>query len=287
MGLSNCAKGFIACGVCTAVFLAIMIPVGILVIAPAMGQHALNTATMQISNATVYNLPEDLTTDPNGGRIANHVELTQTAFPFSTKLHETQLIMHLPAGVPSWQGGNFTKTDLAYFKMPEQIVDHGVTRFTFDQEMDVVDPTTFVTWAFGLILGIVPSTPMWIVGKPELTALGFITMDLKLGKKLDCTFVPPTTTTATTTTMLTTTAGNVNVTTTTDPAKDLLVEMLQESISVAARRLQLPPIELACVETADMSSDEIDDVLEHFSTDVKTTSTTALTTTAPMAASMV
>jgi len=62
-----------------------------------------------------------------------------------------------------------------------------------------------------------------------------------------------------------------------------LVEMLEESISVAARRLGLPPIELACVETADMSSDEIDDVLDHFSTDVKTTSTTALTTTAPVA----
>lgn len=238
-----------------------MIPVGILVIAPAMGQNALNTATMQITNATVYNLPDDLTVDPDAGRIVNHVELTQTAFPFSTKLHETQLIMHLPAGYPVYTMENTSKTDLAYFNMPEQTVDHGVTKFTFDQQMDVVDPIAFVTWAFGLILGIVPFTPMWIVGKPELTALGFITMDLKLGKKLNCTFVPPPTA----------------------AAKDLLVEMLEESISVAARRLGLPPIELACVETADMSSDEIDDVLDHFSTDVKTTSTTALTTTAPVA----
>jgi len=211
MGLSNCAKGFIACGVCTAVVLAIMIPVGILVIAPAMGQHALSSASLAIPNSTLF-LPASLPDTPDGGNVSNHVQLTQTAFPFNTKLHETELIMYMPDGQPCWLWVQvpfptevcayeyFNATSLAWFKMPETIIKHGVTEVpVFTVPLNVVSPTTLAQVSFGL--GAAGGFPepynvtlaqlhIWIVGKPKLTALGFVQIGpLKMGKKLVCTYV--------------------------------------------------------------------------------------------------
>jgi len=220
MGLSNCAKGFIACGVCTAVVLAIMIPVGILVIAPAMGQHALSSASLAIPNSTLF-LPASMFVTPDGGNISNHVELTQTSFPFSTTLHETEFIMYMPDGQPCWEGiqwdgdpadpavfvpneqcptANFNATSLAWFRMPEATIKHGVTEIpVFTVPLNVVNPGTLTAVSFGL--GLAANFPppynltlsqlhVWIVAKPKLTALGFVQIGpLKMGKKLICVFV--------------------------------------------------------------------------------------------------
>jgi len=222
MGLSNCAKGCIACGVCTAVVLAIMIPVGILVIAPAMGQHALSSASLAIPNSTLF-LPPSLTDTPDGGNVSNHVELTQTAFPFSTKLHETELIMYMADGQTCWEWiednwdgdpddppvfapsaecptANFSATNLAWFTMPETIIKHGVTKVpTFTVPLNVVAPDILARVSLGFIFAANFPAPynvrmsklhVWIVGKPKLTALGFVQIGpLKMGKKLACTYV--------------------------------------------------------------------------------------------------
>lgn len=275
MGLSTCAKGAIACGVCTAVILAIMIPVGILVIAPALGQHALTSATMMIPNCTVYNLPSDLVVDPDGGRIANFVDLTQSSFPFNSKLVETKMIMHLPPGQSDYRGGpNFdnpnatlAETDLAWFILPEQIVKHGLTEFQFDQQLEVLNPDEFVTMAVGLLFGMSASVEIWIVGKPKLVALGFVEIGpLRLGKKMICAY-----------------DAGLN-----PPESENLG---RESETLTGRRLQgLPPIGLVCNQTGDsLTNEQIDSVMDNrashggFCTNSScptTTTTTIATTTA-------
>lgn len=287
MGLSTCAKGAIACGVCTAVILAIMIPVGILVIAPALGQHALTSATMMIPNCTVYNLPEDLPADPDGGRISNSIELTQQYFPFNSKLLATDMIMHLPPGHPDIIGfsedptSTLRETDLAWFTLPEQVVKHGLTKFQIDQQLDVVNPSTFVTMAFGLIRGGNAPFPyndsftnveIWIVGKPKLVALGFVTIGpLRLGKKLNCTFNE-----------------------TLNPLPDSGV-LESESETLTGRRLQgkFPAIGLTCIQAGDLKDDQIDSVMDNrashggFCTNCSSYTTTTMATTTTTVAPIV
>jgi hypothetical protein len=288
MGLSTCAKGAIACGVCTAVILAIMIPVGILVIAPALGQHALTKAAMQIPNSTIYNL-EDLMADPDGGRIFNKVELTQNFFPFNTKLLATDLVMHMPCCYEDYNGDNFSAVDLAWFQMPEQIINHGVTTFEFDQGLNVLNPSNFTFMAFGLTLSNLFPPPMgprlskveiWMVGRPKLVALGFVQIGpLKLGKKLQCTYDPITTTTTTGPT----TTGSI---TTSNPTSD-------STERLTGRRLQGLSAELACTQSGDMNITEIDSVMDKFDSDggfrhlTSTTTTTTAADSTTTAASLV
>lgn len=263
MGLSTCAKGAIACGVCTAVILAIMIPVGILVIAPALGQHALSSATMEIPNCTVYNLPPDLTVDPDGGRIANFVDLTQKSFPFNSKLVETNMIMHLAPGNSNWQDPDtpFAETDLAWFTLPEQIVKHGLTEFQFDQQLEVLNAEVFATMAFGLVLQVTPTVEIWIVGKPKLVALGFVEIGpLRLGKKMLCAYDASLNPEAE--------SGNLE----------------SRSKILTGRRLQgLPPIGLVCNQTGNLKDEEIDALMDNRTSDggfyTMTTTTAPPTTT--------
>lgn len=279
--LSNCAKGGIACGVCSAVVAAIMIPVGLLVIAPNMGQHALNVAVMNIPNSTVYNIPSPLYHHATVAMF-NSVKLTQSALPFHAKLHETDMVVNLP-GSPtdpndpaSWM--NYPRQNLGWFTMPEQGVSHGENDFSFDVSMDVLAPNMMVKWTMSLGMGGFPNgTDIYIVGEPKLTALGLVSMKLKLGKKLHCTYVPqptppPAPTTPTTTTVApasTTAAGN----TTTNAF---------EEMAITERRLQFSGdiCTLTCVDMGEMDDDVIDEVLANFTRDRDTPRTTT-TTEAP------
>merc|ERR1712072_1650253 len=123
-----------------------------------------------------------------------------------------------------------------------------------------------VQWTFSLGCGGFPNgTDLYIVGEPKLTALGMITMKLKMGKRLHCTYVTPTTTPApatspappTTSTTAppatTTTAGNSsNVTTTASLAQRF------EEMSITERRLAgvgIGPIVLTCTDMGELDED--------------------------------
>lgn len=192
MGLSNTAKGCIGCWVCLAILAVIMIPLSIFVIAPSMGQHALNVATMEVPNATVYDLPDNLHLNKTAAHIYNKVKLDQTSLPFGSKLHETQLVMHIPKSPPDsffvWPPRN-----LAYFTMPEQDISHGMNKFEVTADLTLMENTDdFVHWAFALTLGGFPyGGPIYMVGQPKMSALGIFHMDLKMGKELNCTYVNP------------------------------------------------------------------------------------------------
>lgn len=186
MGLSTCAKACIGCGVCTAVVLAVMIPVTMLVIvpsvAPGMGQNALDATTMSIpeSLAVPYS---DLAACLTCSQITNQVVLDQESFPFSAKLAATDVVMHVPD--PLMSGSN----DLGWFTMPEQIVKHGSNSFDFTSNFTVFQALDFIFWGFGLKT----DTPVQlsIVGQPKMTVLWGVSFELKLGKHMNCTVHDP------------------------------------------------------------------------------------------------
>jgi hypothetical protein len=157
-----------------------------------LGQAALNAASMDIPNATVYGLPEDLHVD-KVANIFNSVNLAQTLLPLGSKLHETQLVMHVPESPPDcffqWPARN-----IAWFSMPKQHISHGMNKFDFTSDFNVMENTDdFVHWAFAATLGFfVNGTDIYIAGKPKMSALGVVNMHLKMGKKLSCTYVPAT-----------------------------------------------------------------------------------------------
>ena len=265
MGLSTGAKGCIACGVGTAVVLAIMIPVGILVIAPKMGQHALDVSEMNIPNSTVYGLPENLHLD-HTAKIFNNVILKQTSLPFASRLHETQMVMHIPAS-PEGSFFEWGETNLAWFNMPEQDIKHGTNSFSIDTTINVLENTDdFVHWAFMLSLGGFPyGATVYIVGQPKMSALGIIHMDLKLGKKMNCSYVPG--------------PDGIELVQNSAP-----LQTSEESIT--ARRLAIAgvggmgPVTLTCKDEGEMESDYIDEILQNFTQDLeRTTTTTAAPTT--------
>jgi hypothetical protein len=279
MGLSNCAKGCIAFWVVAAVVAAIMIPVGILVIAPSMGQHALNVAIMNIPNSTVYDLPDNLHLD-HTAKIFNNVTLKQSSLPFGAKLHETQMVMHVPASKP---GGYFVwpATNLGYFEIPEESIKHGNNAFSFTSALTVLENTdNFVHWAFDLTFGGEPNgTTVHVVGRPKLSALGIFHMDLKMGKKLNCKYVPPTTTTAAPTSAAPTTTTTAGAVTTAKSATTTTAA--PSALPLRAGVGGMGPVELNCVDEGELDDDLIEEILQNFTDDLaRTTTTTAAPTTA-------
>lgn len=263
--MSNCAKGCIACSVCSAVVAAVMIPVGIFVIAPSMGQHALNVATMNIPISHTYT-PDNMVTN-RSGTIYNSVKLDQTAVPFPCKLHETDLVMHIPGTTPEFvaaEGLGWDATNLAWFTMPEQKVHHGENSFEFTSTFNIMQPGTLTFWSLAVGMdggGPFPNgTIIHIVSKPKLTVMGMITMELKMGKALMCHWVvPPTKTT----------------TTTDAPALELVGRRLADAeVKYGVEMI------LRCEDNGEMDDDLIDDILSNFTYDrVHNTATT--TTVAP------
>lgn len=171
-----------------------MIPVGLLVIAPAIGQHAVDSATLYINSsiAMIGGVEGDVSKYPTAW-IQNDI-IAHNPIPLSAKLGDVMLSMYVPAsdnvsltGSPPYVNGT-----IATFTQPSATLNHGNTSIpqynkTMDLNMTKLgNPanTAFFPFAFSLVLG----TPqvVYIIGEPKLTALGFVTMKTKLAKKLSC-----------------------------------------------------------------------------------------------------
>merc|ERR1719198_1474639 len=136
--------------------------------------------------------------------------------------------------------------------------------------MNVLSPHVMVSWTFTIGMGDIGfpngTTTVYIVGEPKLTALGMITMKLKMGKKLECTFVQDPTTTA----------PPITTTTTTANASQAFEEM-----AITERRLDSTiTVPLRCTDQGEMDDDDIEEVLESFYRDRAEPYTTTTTTTA-------
>lgn len=197
MGL---CKICIGCSICLVVVLAIMIPVGILVIAPKIGQHAVDSATLYIDStiSMIGGLDGDVSVHPTA-YIQNDI-IAHNPIPLSAKLGDVELAMYVPASDNVSRSFMtilpYVNGTIATFTQPEATLKHGNTSIPqYNNSMDLnmtkwnnPAPTGFFPFAFTLALGT--AQEVYIIGEPKLTALGFVTMKVKLAKRLTC-MVPP------------------------------------------------------------------------------------------------
>jgi hypothetical protein len=284
MGLTNMQKGLLACGVGTAVVAAIMIPLSIYVIAPAMGQHALNSAVMNIPNSTVFDIKNPPHVPNNHAHIFNNVTLDQTSLPFAATMSDVQLVLNVPSCTASAKPGsctefmNWPQKNLAYFTMPEQQIKHGTNIFNATSDFTIFQSTDdFVHWALAMLFGaFADGIPLYIVGRPKLQALGIFHMDLTMGKHMNCTsFLPPSFQRDVQRDFAALQQSGEEITT--DRLRDLM-KMPRLENGVFA---DMPPITLTCEDLGEMDDDLIDEVLTNFTNDLAkhTTFTTSTTPT--------
>merc|ERR1719230_766246 len=161
MGL---CKICIGCSICLAVVLAIMIPVGILVIAPAIGQHAVDSATLYIhSNLTMIGGEDaDIAAHPSA-LMENHI-IAHNPIPLSAKLGDVELAMYVPVAdnVSLSQMPPFVNGTIATFTQPSATLGaHGNTTIpAYKNPLDLnmtkwgnPAPTAFLPFAFTMLTG--------------------------------------------------------------------------------------------------------------------------------------
>jgi hypothetical protein len=176
-----------------------MIPVGFLVIAPAIGQHAVNAATLHIDAEITHlgGITGNVEQYP-WGFVQNNIT-AHNPIPLSATLEECVISMYIPASdqlmtfddPPSLITGT-----IATFTQPSRTLNHGDNDLApYNTSMDVNQtqyygnsPQTFVTFAFGMLFGS-GAIEIDIVAEPKLKALGFVTMQVTLAKALNCSAV--------------------------------------------------------------------------------------------------
>merc|ERR1719198_1576149 len=188
--MGSACKICIGCSICLAIVLAIMIPVGLLVIAPAIGQHAVDSATLYINSSIA--MSGGVSKYPTAF-IQNDI-IAHNPIPLSAKLGDVMLSMYVPAwdNVSLSGGPPYVNGTIATFIQPEATLKHGNTTIPqYNKSMDLnmskwgnPADTAFFPFAFSLVLG--SPQVVYIIGEPKLTALGFVTMKTKLAKKLSC-----------------------------------------------------------------------------------------------------
>jgi len=189
--MSTGKKVCIGCTVGIAVFAAVMIPVGLLVIAPKMAQSAIDQSVFHLTNSTVYGVPlneVDGYNSFNGWATQNLI--VHSDFFLGGRLHEANvsMIINMPNATATLEEGGFTPGEVGWFTMPETTISKGDTVINFTAPIHFNSTADgghrFVFWGFYVLLSGVVYVD--IVAKPKLTALGFITVETTLKKTLAC-----------------------------------------------------------------------------------------------------
>lgn len=221
--MSGRCKFFICCGVSVFIVLATMIPVGILVIAPKIGQAAIDMTTFHIINNTIFDMPftSPICDDcefPNEvarGFVFGHVNIHSPMF-IGAKLHEVNVSMVLntpgvgtnntstPEG-SRFDSLGFTNGPLAWFTMPASTITQGdnILQYGWNGSASNEKNTTIYCNAskhsadggfrmFGVALALYQTAVIYvdIVAEPKLTVLGFLTLQTKMKKTLACNCIP-------------------------------------------------------------------------------------------------
>merc|ERR1712062_69750 len=198
-GMSTCKKICIGCTVGAVVFAAVMIPVGLLVIAPKMAQAAIDQSVFHIANGTVFNVPANfnesgLGFNPYNGWASQNLTV-ESPFFLGGRLHEANvsMIINMPAADGAYGLDGFSAGEIAWFTMPETTVAKGVNVINFTVPMHFNSTADagfrFASWGYWVMGLFPPSTGVVyidIIAKPKLTALGFITVETTLKKTLAC-----------------------------------------------------------------------------------------------------
>lgn len=201
-----------------------MIPVGILVIAPKIGQSAIDMTTFHIINNTIFDMPEaspicDDCEFPNEvarGFVFGHVNIHSPMF-IGAKLHEVNVSMVI--NMPGLETNNtttpegsrfstlgFTDGPLAWFTMPATTITKGdnILQYGWNGSADSNEKNTTIYCnaskraadggfrMLSLAFAVYQSAVIYIdiVAEPKLTVLGFLTLQTKMKKTLACNCIP-------------------------------------------------------------------------------------------------
>ena len=172
-------------GLCETICTTVLKLTGVIGIFQVIAQFGLNAATLSIPEITIKNIPADLTKSPH---VDADITLgVQDPIPLvGIRIWESVFDMVTP-GIPD-PSGAIVSGSIATLEAPELKVQTGANDFIFKTVL-TVDPELFISWAFPLILGEVGYTTadLTLDGKPTLTLLGLIDVNVNLEKNLRCT----------------------------------------------------------------------------------------------------
>lgn len=210
-GMSKCCKIAICCSVFWIVVVGTMIPVGIFVIAPKIGQKAIDMTTFHIMNNTMY----DIFSGPTNttfleAQVYGEVNIHSPMF-LGAKLHDVNVTMILnqpgctvppefnatgnetDPWAPAYTLRGFSNGPIAWFTMPNATITQGdnIQKYTTKVNLFAREDGgfRFGSWAF-FQGGMGPEAYIDLVAEPKLTALGFITLKTKMIKTIKCNCLP-------------------------------------------------------------------------------------------------
>lgn len=163
--------------------MAVMIPVGIFVIAPKMAQSSINQSLIHILSNEVYGIPIG---DYNG-YVHNELNLHSPMF-LSAKIHAANVTMVANQPGATLRGSAFTSGPIGWFTQPEAQIKQGDNLIKFDAPIHfnstADNGNRWVGW--GMFVGLSGVAYVDLVAEPQVTAMGFITMKTKLRKTVQC-----------------------------------------------------------------------------------------------------
>jgi hypothetical protein len=182
----GCSRGCKICAVISGIVtlvLAMAAPIGIFVVGPCVAQHAMNLASLHISNSSIYGLPDSGI--PTNATMSNMLVLNSPMFLGAT-LEETVVTMV----ADQWQVTpelGFTNGPIGNFSMPRTVLKPGDNKISFTApiflNLTADSGFRFVFWGFMVTQTQVARIRM--VAKPKVRALG-LTFHTKLEKALVC-----------------------------------------------------------------------------------------------------
>jgi len=190
MGKALSSKVKVAiCGVAIFVILAVSIPVGIFVVAPKLGQHAVDVIELHIHNSSFYNIEGEGI--PANGTMDLNMTMTSPFF-IGAIMHDTVITMsaYNPVGGDAENG--WTNGEMANFTMPKTTVtqgDNGVVFTSRNVSFNISEAADDQHRSFYYLIDAVSG--MFVQGlvltaEPTITALGFINIKTKFRKELVC-----------------------------------------------------------------------------------------------------
>jgi len=187
MGMSKCCKVALLCVIAVVVVLAVAIPVGIFVIAPKVGQAAVNMVEMHVDNATLVNVTQV------GATMVNQMTLQSDLF-LGAELEEVVITM-VASNPEGEQMMGMTNGPLGNFTMPKQTITQGTNKINFTADMffnaSADGGFRYMEWTLGLTMGdYVQHVTM--IAEPTVKAFGFLTIKTKLEKHMVCNCLEPT-----------------------------------------------------------------------------------------------
>lgn len=188
--MTRTCKCVICCG-CLFVVLVVAILVGVFVIAPKIGQAAIDMTSFHIINNTMWNISggDPVNTTYLQGLVDGIVNIHSPIF-LGAKLHDVNVTMIL--NCPGDGHPDFTNGPIGWFTMPGTTITQGdnMQKYSTTLALDAQADNGFRFSTFAFYVGLSSVAYIDLVAEPTITAMGFITIKTKMIKTIKCNCIP-------------------------------------------------------------------------------------------------